>query len=79
MYADKVLINRRNINTDVSRKVDGCKKFFVLEVDARITAAFCKVLDIKNTDDEPAENRMLVKLPSMSIREKREYLETVFA
>ena len=79
MYADKVLINRRNINTDVSRKVDGCKKFFMLEVDARITAAFCKVLDIKNTDDEPAENRMLVKLPSMSIREKREYLETVSA
>ena len=39
LHSDRVLINRRNVRTDVSKKVDACKQFFELEVKSRIIAA----------------------------------------
>ncbi len=71
MYADKVLVNRRNINTDVSRKIDGCKKFFLLEVDARIIAGSCEILKVSSLD-EPSSNHVLLQQVSSASRKERE-------
>ena len=53
MFADRALINRRNVSTDVRKKYNACKQFFLLEVEARILAAAMQVLKIKSFRDIP--------------------------
>ncbi len=77
MFADKVIINRRNVNTDVSRKVDGCKKFFLLEVHARIIAAFCEILNVSSLDDCTSDNSLLQNIEKATKREKQEILKRI--
>eukprot|EP00794_Sanderia_malayensis_P001821 gene1821-2045_t len=79
MFSDKVLLNRRNINTDVSRKVSGCKNVFVLEINARIIAGLCQVLDIASPNDSPANEQELERLKTASNQEKRDYLNKISA
>ena len=77
MFSDKTLINRRNVNTDVSAKVDGCKKFFQLGIHARVIAAFCEVLGINSPDEIPSDNPMINKLTTATQKEKQEYLKKI--
>ncbi|XP_065067588.1 uncharacterized protein LOC135693129 [Rhopilema esculentum] len=79
MFADKVFINRRNVRSDVSQKVEGCKQFFILEVTARVLAAYCEILGIKDVDDEPDQNTVLDNVSMMSIKEKKELLDSLSA
>ncbi|XP_065064063.1 uncharacterized protein LOC135690430 [Rhopilema esculentum] len=79
MFADKVFINRRNVRTDVSQKVEGCKQFFNLEVTARVLTAYCKILGIKDVDDESDQNTVLDNVSMMSIKEKKELLDSLSA
>eukprot|EP00794_Sanderia_malayensis_P012570 gene12570-13857_t len=78
MFSDKVLVNRRDINTDVSRRYSGCKKFFLLEVQARVIAGFCEVLGIASPDEVPSE-QLLTRIKVMTAREKDEYLNRISA
>ncbi len=79
MFSEKVIVNRRNVNTDVSRKVEGCKQFFILEVNARFIACYCEILGISNPDDEPKNNEMLGMAPAMTIRERKDVLDSLSA
>eukprot|EP00794_Sanderia_malayensis_P008377 gene8377-9276_t len=74
MFSDQVLVNRRNVNTDVSRKVEGCKQFFLFEVNGRIIACYCEILGIRSPDVEPMGNVILQKLSTMTNKEKKDYL-----
>ena len=53
LYNDRNLINRRNVVTDVSKNVSACKKFFLLEVKARVVAAAMNELGIEDIDSSP--------------------------
>jgi hypothetical protein len=44
MYSDRNLINQRNVKSDVSSAANPCRRFFELEVEARIIAAAVKVI-----------------------------------
>ncbi len=43
LYSDRNLVNRRNVKSDVSAAANPCRRFFQMEVEARITAAAVKV------------------------------------
>ena len=75
MFAEKVLINRRNINTDVGKEVDGCKKFLLLEVPCRIVAAFMQVLCPESLDDEPTSSVLPDSIVNVSGKEKKKFLD----
>ena len=74
MFVDKVLINRRNVNTDVSKKVDGCKKFFQLEVNARIVAGFMQILGIESLNEEPSVSILPDEIKSGTAKARRKFL-----
>ncbi len=48
MYSDRNLANRRNVKSDVSAAANPCRRFFQMEVEARITAAAVKVCIFSN-------------------------------
>ena len=52
MYSDRNLVNRRNVKSDVSAAANACRRFFQLEVEARIIAAALSILGMKKMDDE---------------------------
>ena len=52
MYSDRNLVNRRNVKSDVSAAANACRRFFQLEVEARIIAAALSILGMKEMDDE---------------------------
>ena len=55
LYCDRNLINRRNVKSDVSSAVNACRRFFQLEVEARVIAGGLAVLGIENLNGEPEE------------------------
>ena len=72
MFADSVLINRRNVGSDVRARVSACKQFFLMEVDCRVVAAALEELHIKDIDDVPDE----IYLPKLETNlEKRVFLK----
>ncbi len=77
VFRDKMLLNRRNVTTDVSAKVNGCKKFFQLEIHACVVAAFCEVLGTNSSEEIPKDNPMFVKLTTGTQQEKREFLNKI--
>ncbi|XP_028413964.1 uncharacterized protein LOC114536823 [Dendronephthya gigantea] len=77
LYSDRNLINRRNVRTDVSKDVSACKKFFLLELDARIVAATMNELGIEDIDATPSTDKLKMDIENASIREKRECLNVL--
>ena len=53
MFSDRNLINRRNVKSDIDSAVNPCRKFFELEVNARLMAAAMEILGMKSTSDTP--------------------------
>ena len=51
LYNDRNLVNRRNVTADVDANVNGCRRFFSLEVESRIIAAAMKEIDISDFYD----------------------------
>ena len=56
MYSDKNLINRRNVKSDVTSAVNACRKFFEIEIEARVVAAGLCVLELDDMDGDPKHN-----------------------
>jgi len=54
LACDKNLINRRNVVTDVKKRVSAVKQFLKIELEARIGAAAMKVLDMDDINDTPS-------------------------
>ena len=73
MFSDRTLVNRRNVVTDVSKRFDANKKFFILEVHARIVAAFLVILGIKYMEEQPSEKILPQNISSKSVKERREF------
>ena len=73
MFSDRTLVNRRNVVTDVSKRFDANKKFFILEVHARIVAAFLVILGIKDMEEQPSEKILPQNISSKSVKERKEF------
>ena len=77
MFADKILVNRRNVSGEVSKKADACKQFFLLEVKSRIVAAVLMELQIQSLQATPDETILPGNLCAKSNSERRRYMETL--
>ena len=55
LYADRNLINRRNVTADVTKAFAPDKQMFLLAVHARIIAAAMKELEMKNMNELPKQ------------------------
>ena len=65
--------------TDVSKRVDACKQFFLLEVTARIVAAFLEVLGMSDVDDEIPGDMLPANVQNGSKQVKKEYFDNLCA
>ncbi|XP_065055033.1 uncharacterized protein LOC135683648 [Rhopilema esculentum] len=70
IFSDRTLINRRNVVTDVSKRFDANKKFFLLEVHARIVAALLVILGIKDIEEQISEGILPKYICSKSKKER---------
>eukprot|EP00794_Sanderia_malayensis_P002297 gene2297-2644_t len=77
LYNDRLCINRRNVTTDVSRKFEACKRFFLLEIEARVVAAVLQLLEIGSITDEPSNERLPLELLEASSSEKATFLHNL--
>ena len=71
MYCDRNLVNRRNVKGDVSSAANACRRFFNMEVEARIIAATMKVLGMSTLDGQPTTNK------DTGEKSKRVYLKAI--
>ena len=55
MYADRTLINRRNVTADPSKAYHADRDFFALVVKSRIIAATMKALGIESKEGQPTK------------------------
>ena len=77
MFSDSVLINRRNVSSDVKSKVTACEQFFLMEVECRITAAAMEEHHIKDINEMPSKSCMSYNLVTRT--EKRDFQYNVAA
>lgn len=75
MYSDRNLVNRRNVKGDVTAAANACRRFFTMEVEARIIAAALKMLGMKSIDDKPTANTF--SGGDSDERGKRDYLRNI--
>ena len=76
MFSDRTLINRRNVKGNVSAAANACRRFFQLEVEARVVAASMKVLGMKSLGDKHPVNHPLPEA-GQSVAERKHYLQNV--
>ena len=55
LFADRNLINRRNVTADVHSNWANCKAFALLEIKARIIAAAMVILGMDKITDQPKQ------------------------
>lgn len=68
------MVNRRNVVCDVSKNVDACKKFLLMELTARIVVCYLQVLGIDDINDQPADEKLGADILRNSKAVKRKYL-----
>ena len=73
LFADRNVINRRNVTADVHSNWAHCKAFAILEIKARIIAAAITVLGMQNINDQPKHNSY-ISLKHGTDQEKKHYL-----
>lgn len=73
--SDKVLINRRNVVTEVKKRFAACKKFLELELEARVSAATLTILRIERLDEKPDEDVLPSALKNASKSDKKRFLD----
>ena len=78
LYSDRNLIDRRNVSSDVSHRVNPCKKFFALMIRARVVAATMKILGMEAVDGMPEKDVLSVNGNSDK-REKRKFIQSLAA
>ncbi|XP_068670229.1 uncharacterized protein [Montipora foliosa] len=77
LYSDRNLINRRNVSSDVDVAVNPCRKFFDLEVKARLIAAALNELGMSDISDSPKGEFSQPNLPEASNMEKKDYVRKI--
>ena len=78
LFADRNLINRRNVTADVHGNWAHCKAFAILEIKARIIAAAMLVLGMNKISDQPKHSPSLVAARSGNGQEKKTLLDENF-
>ena len=69
LFSDSVLINRRNVGSDVRSRVSSCKHFVLMEVECRVITAAMEELHIQDIYDIPDDDNMPSNLTTMKERE----------
>lgn len=77
MFSDRNLINRRNVKSDIDSAVNPCRKFFELDVNARLMAAAMEILGMKSTSDTPDNTFVPVNIEQYESGEKRACLRRI--
>ncbi len=77
MHSDRNLVNHRNIKGDVSAAANACRRFFVLEVEARIIAATLHILGMQKIDDEEPTMNMFPSACDTCTDDKKDYLHRI--
>ena len=77
LFSDRNLINRRNVKADVDAAVNPCRKFFELEVKARLMAAAMQVLGMENLEDTPRGEFFCPNLRDAGNVEEKDYLRKI--
>ncbi len=67
------------VSRDVAKNVSACKKFFLLELEARVVAATMNELGIKEIDDTPKNEKLPENIGSLSNQQKIDDLNTLAA
>eukprot|EP00112_Aurelia_sp_Birch-Aquarium-sp1_P013836 Seg2955.3 transcript_id=Seg2955.3/GoldUCD/mRNA.D3Y31 product="putative RNA-directed DNA polymerase from transposon X-element" protein_id=Seg2955.3/GoldUCD/D3Y31 len=73
------MVNRRNVVCDVSKNVDACKKFLLMELTARIVVCYLQVLGIDDINDQPADEKLGADILRNSKAVKRKYLHDLLS
>ncbi len=71
LYSDRNLINRRNVKADVDSAVNAARRFFMMEVEARIVAAAMTELGMDEFDSTPQNGP---SAENWDKKEKKDYL-----
>lgn len=69
------MINRQNVKENVDAAVNPCRKFFELEIKAKLVASAVHELGMNSLSDSPTGELCLPNLPEASEIEKKEYLD----
>eukprot|EP00794_Sanderia_malayensis_P001047 gene1047-373_t len=77
LFSDRNLINRRNVVSEVKRKVSACKSFLDLELDARVTAATLHFMKLTDLDGIPSEEHLPTGIMASKRQNKQEFLYTL--
>ena len=77
MFSDKKLVNRRNLKKEVTTAANACRRFCILEVEARIVAATLHISGMNKVDDQEPTTCKLS--PSATVEDKKSYLNKVSA
>ena len=64
LYSDRNLIDRRNVSSDVSHRVNPSKRFLALTIRARVVAATMKILGMETVDGMPEKDVLSVNVTS---------------
>ena len=79
LYADRNLINRRNVTADVHSNWANNKAFALLEIKARVIAAAMQVLGMESIDDEPSNYPVTEALRNGDALHRKLYLNKIGA
>jgi len=77
LFADRNLINRRNVSADVHSNWANCKSFALLEIKARIVATAMEVLGMEKIEDQPSNFSITDGLKNGSALLKLLYLDKI--
>lgn len=77
LFSDRNLINRRNVTAQVDSAVNPCRKFFDLEVQARLIAAALEILGMGTLNDKPTTNEFPEGLIHESKAKQKLYLRKI--
>ncbi|KAJ7393014.1 hypothetical protein OS493_008262 [Desmophyllum pertusum] len=77
LFADRNLINRRNVTSDVHSNWANCKAFALLEIKARIIAAAMVILGMENINEQPKHLPVSFDMRNGTDQQKKKYLNNI--
>lgn len=77
MYADRNLINRRNVSTEVDKNFSACKQFFIMEIEARVVAATLDFMQMTSLHDTPPEEVLPSSLAFTTAETQKDFLKNL--
>lgn len=79
LFMERNLINRRNVSSDTKHNYAANKHFFVLAVQARVTAAAMTILGMQTFDGQPSNFKYHFSVTGDNKDSKKKYLKQLAA